>query len=360
MADSPNLPGSHSRPVASDGGWSREWYGYFRELANFVSVSTANSVSLEAITAQLTALEEAVDGLATQEQPTLNAPFSVVIDGSLESGAALFRLDGDVVSPAAYTYYGMGDDAANGKGFWPVPVISVNDAQGVVILNNTETVSTATRDLIQADRDKYLRFTHSGAKTFTVIEEATDPITQDTLVTGRVVGAGDLTIVEDGAVVVNPPAGGSLVIPPDTTFTLLRVAEDVWDLFYAPDPVASVVSVPIGVAASDETTALTTGAAKVTFRMPYAYTLTAVRASVTTAPTGSVLTVDINEGGSTILSTKITIDAGEKTSTTAATPPVISDTSLADDAEITIDIDTVGSTIAGAGLKVWLIGYKTP
>lgn len=113
------------------------------------------------------------------------------------------------------------------------------------------------------------------------------------------------------------------------------------------------------VACSDETTALTTGTAKVTFRMPYAFTLTAVRASVTTAPTGSVLTVDINEGGTTILSTKLTIDATEKTSTTAATPPVISDTSLADDAEITIDIDTIGSTIAGAGLKVALIGYAT-
>lgn len=113
------------------------------------------------------------------------------------------------------------------------------------------------------------------------------------------------------------------------------------------------------VACSDETTALTTGTAKATFRMPYAFTLTAVRASVTTAPTGAVLTVDINEGGTTILSTKLTIDATEKTSTTAATPAVISDTSLSDDAEITIDIDTVGSTIAGAGLKVTLIGYAT-
>lgn len=118
-----------------------------------------------------------------------------------------------------------------------------------------------------------------------------------------------------------------------------------------------IVPVPIGIACSDETTALTTGAAKATFRMPFAMTLTAVRANVVTAPTGSVLTVDINEGGVSILSTKITIDATEKTSTTAATPPVISDTALADDAEITIDIDTVGSTIAGAGLKVWLIGY---
>lgn len=114
----------------------------------------------------------------------------------------------------------------------------------------------------------------------------------------------------------------------------------------------------IPIACSDETTALTTGVAKVTFRMPCAMTLTAVRSSVTTAPTGgTLLTVDINEGGSTILSTKLTIDASEKTSTTAATPAVISDTALADDAEMTIDIDAVGSTIAGAGLKVYLIGY---
>jgi len=125
----------------------------------------------------------------------------------------------------------------------------------------------------------------------------------------------------------------------------------------APEYISMIL--PVGIAASDEETDLTTGTAKATFRMPFAMTLTEVRASVTTAPTGSVLTVDINETGSTILSTKITIDVSEKTSKTAATPPVISDSSLADDAEITIDIDTIGSTVAGAGLKVQLIGYIT-
>jgi hypothetical protein len=115
----------------------------------------------------------------------------------------------------------------------------------------------------------------------------------------------------------------------------------------------------IAIACSDETTAITTGTAKATFRMPYAFTLTAVRASVTTAPTGSTIIIDINEGGSTILSTKLSIDASEKTSTTAASAAVISDSSLADDAEITIDFDQVGSTIAGAGVKVYLIGNKT-
>ena len=113
------------------------------------------------------------------------------------------------------------------------------------------------------------------------------------------------------------------------------------------------------VACSDETSDLTTGTNKCRIRMPYAFTLTGVRASVNTAPTGSVLTVDINESGSTILSTKITIDASETTSTTASTAPVISDSSLADDSIIGFDIDTIGSSDSGQGLKVTLIGYKT-
>lgn len=112
------------------------------------------------------------------------------------------------------------------------------------------------------------------------------------------------------------------------------------------------------IAVSDETTALTTGAPKVTFRMPYAFTLSEVRGSLTTAQTsGSIFTVDVNETNTTIISTKLTIDNTEKTSTTAATPAVISDAALADDAEITIDIDQVGDGTA-KGLKVTLIGVR--
>lgn len=112
------------------------------------------------------------------------------------------------------------------------------------------------------------------------------------------------------------------------------------------------------IACSDETTDLTTGTAKVTFRMPWAFTLTDVRSSVTTAPTDAALIVDINEDGVSLLSTKLSIDATEKTSQTAATPAVISDSAIADDSEITIDIDQIGSTVAGAGLKVYLIGTR--
>ncbi|KKK72512.1 hypothetical protein LCGC14_2903150, partial [marine sediment metagenome] len=113
------------------------------------------------------------------------------------------------------------------------------------------------------------------------------------------------------------------------------------------------------IAASDETTVLSTGTAKTTFRMPYAFTVSEVRASLTTAGTGAALvTVDINDSGTTILSTKLTIDATETTSTTAATAPVISDTALADDAEITIDIDTIDTDNVAKGLKVEIIGFN--
>jgi hypothetical protein len=117
----------------------------------------------------------------------------------------------------------------------------------------------------------------------------------------------------------------------------------------------------IAIACGDETTATAAATAVVTFHMPYAFTLTGVKAGVTTAPAGSVLTVDINEAGSTCLTTKLTIDAGELTSGTAATAAVIGGAgpALADNALMTIDVDGVGSATAGAGLKVYLIGYAT-
>lgn len=115
-------------------------------------------------------------------------------------------------------------------------------------------------------------------------------------------------------------------------------------------------TVIVQLSCSDLTTAITTGTTKAYFRSPLAFTLTDVRASLLTAQTsGNIFTVDINESGVSILSTKLTIDNTEKTSVTAATPAVISDTAIADDAEITIDVDQVGSGTA-AGLIVTLIG----
>ena len=62
----------------------------------------------------------------------------------------------------------------------------------------------------------------------------------------------------------------------------------------------------LGFACGDETTVLTTGTDIIKFRMPYAFTITEVRATLSIAGTGAALvTADINESGSTILSTKV-------------------------------------------------------
>ena len=124
--------------------------------------------------------------------------------------------------------------------------------------------------------------------------------------------------------------------------------------------IVSFQSLPaeIQVAASDEITALSVGNGKLTFRLPHGMTLTGVRASLTTAQTsGTIFTADIIYNGVSVLATKLTIDNTEKTSTTAATPAVITTSALADDGEIRIDVIQIGDGTA-KGLKVTLIGTR--
>ena len=168
--------------------------------------------------------------------------------------------------------------------------------------------------------------------------------------------AGNPAIAADiaGATDLAAPARDDELLLADTSASGAVRKADVASLVDLARPTEAIV-----IACSDETTALSAGTGKRTFRMPYGFTLSAVRASLTTAQSsGSLFTVDINEGGTSILSTKLTIDNGETTSVTAATAAVISDSGLADDAEITIDIDQIGDGTA-KGLKVALIGSRT-
>lgn len=106
---------------------------------------------------------------------------------------------------------------------------------------------------------------------------------------------------------------------------------------------------------SDMTSDLTTGTGKIEFLVPYAATVTAIEASVATAPTGSSIIIDVNEAGTSLMtSNKCEIEATETSTTTAATAPGETDTSLAQWAVLTIDIDQVGSTTAGAGAVVYI------
>jgi hypothetical protein len=207
--------------------------------------------------------------------------------------------------------------------------------------------------------DKVAADTTSGAWTLTL---PATPANGDTVTVLDYAGTFDtdnLTIARNGSN-IESLAEDLVCEVEDAAFTLVFVGSTVgWKVvpFYG-----SIVGelVRYIIACSDETTNLTTGTAKVTFRAPYVFTLTGVRASVNTAPTGSTLIVDINNGANSTLSTKLSIDASEKTSVTAVAPAVIDPTYaiISDDAEITIDIDQIGSTIAGTGLKVTLIGTR--
>jgi hypothetical protein len=113
--------------------------------------------------------------------------------------------------------------------------------------------------------------------------------------------------------------------------------------------------VTIAFALSDETTPLTANTNVLTYYMPHAMTLTDVRACLTTSGSSGTTTINIKEAGTTIFSTKLTINSGQYTSVNA-TPYVFSDTALADNAKISFDLDVASS--GSTGLKVTLIGFK--
>lgn len=81
------------------------------------------------------------------------------------------------------------------------------------------------------------------------------------------------------------------------------------------------------------------------------YLVESVRASVGTAPTGSGVTVDVNKNGTTIYTTQSArpqIAAGASTAT--GNSPAVTTLTAGD--YLTVDVDAIGSTVAGADLTV--------
>jgi len=102
------------------------------------------------------------------------------------------------------------------------------------------------------------------------------------------------------------------------------------------------------------TGSLATGASKTPI-LPVNRVLTIVRAYavVKTAPTGASLIVDINKNGTTIWATqgnRLTVAAGA----TSGSQTAFDTTALATDDALTLDIDQIGSTIPGSSLTVTL------
>jgi hypothetical protein len=102
------------------------------------------------------------------------------------------------------------------------------------------------------------------------------------------------------------------------------------------------------------TLAVTTGAHRWYNDTGRTLTIVAVRASVGTAPTGSSIICDVKKNGTTIYTTsgnRPTIAASSNTAT-ANSPDI---TSVAAGDYLTVDIDQIGSTAAGADLTVTVV-----
>jgi hypothetical protein len=87
-------------------------------------------------------------------------------------------------------------------------------------------------------------------------------------------------------------------------------------------------------------------------------TIVAVKAYVNTAPTGASLIVDVNKNGTTIFGTQSnrpTVAAGANAATVGAN----SVTTYVDGDLLSVDIDQIGSTIAGSDLVVVVYVLRT-
>lgn len=103
--------------------------------------------------------------------------------------------------------------------------------------------------------------------------------------------------------------------------------------------------------------AIATGAAQVTIAAPFAGKVADVSAAVGTAPTDADMVLDVNVGGTSVYAAagdQPTIAATEQAGTAAPTAAA----AVVDFAEgdlITIDVDQVGSTVAGSDLTVCIV-----
>ena len=99
------------------------------------------------------------------------------------------------------------------------------------IVSITSTVYTLSR----GDEGQYIRLEAAGAKTANILGEASLSIYHRLQLWGEwnirnASTSGDVTLVPGPGVTLNTPAGGTLVLNPGSTVTLIQIDEDEFDV----------------------------------------------------------------------------------------------------------------------------------
>lgn len=104
--------------------------------------------------------------------------------------------------------------------------------------------------------------------------------------------------------------------------------------------------------------ALTVGTGSADFMFPYAVTILGISASVTTAPTGASVILDVDKNGTTIFTNQANRPTIAASATATASEVTNMDvTSFAAGDKIRVNIDQIGSTVAGSNLTV-VVRYR--
>jgi hypothetical protein len=214
-------------------------------------------------------------------------------------------------------------------------------------LLGTETATTS-RTAVLTDADGIVEITSGSNVTYTIPQNADVAFPVGTLLMLRRNGSGNIAVAYSGTAT----GDSASTYKYGETISLRKVDTDEWVILNPPRPDYESYMI----ACSDLTTDITTGTGKAYFDMPHSMTFTNCSVSLLGAGTSTGITVDINENGTSVLSTKLTTDATETTSLTAATPYVISDADLANGARITFDFD--GVPTGAKGVIVTITGYR--
>lgn len=187
-------------------------------------------------------------------------------------------------------------------------------------------------------------------------------------VTDPVGGSGtvNVTVAADstGITIENTGSGGSQNMPPAIIFDWIIYTGAVGAEGDAEggtvEPTLSGLEA-IHFACSDESTVINDTGVVIRVRVPYAFIATTARIYTGAAnATGTFevsATVTVSGVPTAMFSTNPTIDATERTSFTATTPPVLAVTELEEDAEIVVSVEDFAAGTA-TGLKMMILGYR--
>ena len=201
-----------------------------------------------------------------------------------------------------------------------------------------------------------IHLSHDHRK-ITIQPNATTAFPVGTLLTFRrqVGAAGNVIIDLDTGVVDEDGNTGEVAqtYKEGQTVAIWQTATDVWEVVN--NPSSEIHYWTVSLTAPDGEASTGTGVDE--FTTWEDVHIVNVYAEHKTAGTTGVSTYDINEDGTSILSTKLTVDSTEDDSSTAATAAVISDDFIDAGSKISFDIDGV-STTAPEGVKITIAYIK--